>query len=254
MTKTATFFDNSLIFGDSPIFEFSKQRIKNLLFSSVYFKKAFMLVSFSKQQIILSNHNPIFFSLFNDITQRERIDENAILEKIPESEQALFSQYISIINSYMLNNCAPKENIFYFTFNLPLITTDNTLQMIRFMIFPYHYADLLGSRVPQIIYYQFGNSEATHAGNLTLHHPTKKQKQYFLLSDIQNEKSNYAILKESDLSIFELSSKGFSEIEIAEALSISLGTLKHIKSTILLQLNAQSTSQIIAMLSKQGIF
>jgi DNA-binding CsgD family transcriptional regulator len=232
---------------------FGKQRLKNLLYSSSYFHVAFMISDIVRKNVILYNYNTSLKNIFDNVPNETEIEEEIFLQLIPEQKRQFFSDCITVINEYMFWK-APDENIPYsFTFNIPFISAPGIEQMISCRIFPYYYTSLSKDRKPQAVYFQFDFSLARVAGNLTLHLPTQNSEYKYFVCRSDQPEPGYLVLNKQEIALFYYSGEGLSENEIASKLNINLSMLKHQKSNIMLQLNAISTTQVITMLSKQGL-
>ncbi|MDP4202477.1 MAG: LuxR C-terminal-related transcriptional regulator [Bacteroidota bacterium] len=192
-------------------------------------------------------------SILDETGNGEYTSELKLTEKISTSDLSLFTHIFLIINDHILTRKDESSDVFYFSFNIPMIDSLNCSHMVEFKVLPYIYTDTSTTRLPWITYFQCSESDSSNPGRLTLHNLKDKSETFYLLNNESAHLHEFMTLKQSDLEIFELACQGFSEAEIADCLSISTGTLKRIKSSIMMYLNTQSTAQTITILYQQGL-
>jgi DNA-binding CsgD family transcriptional regulator len=253
MTNAPILFDNLIKFTNIPSYEHFDHRAENLRSVSYYLQKTFILADHYKKQLRVFNNNPILKSVFDGTDNDKNIDEHTLIEKIPTSDQGLLTHIFLIINDYILSHKNDESDVFYFSFNIPMTDSLNRRIMVEFKVLPYIYTDQSTSKLPWITYYQCSESNISNPGRLILHNIKDKSETFYLLNNESAQLPDFITLKQSDLAIFELACQGFSETEIANNLTISTGTLKRIKSSIMMYLNTQSTAQTITILYQQGL-
>lgn len=231
----------------------NSQRIKNVIYSADYFQKAIMLVNFVSRKILISNANPELNSIFDSLPQKQEIDEDVFVDLIPPENRQLFFDSISIANQYMFKNCRSENNVFYFTLHVPLMTGNRMGNMVSVKLFPNHYNGYDPDRMPLVAYYQFDIDQEAFPGGFSIHYPIESVTEKFYIQRTINNEVLFHTFNDAELSVFDLARKGFSENEIASHLNLSLGALKHMKSTIMLKLNSYSTAQTISKLTRQGV-
>jgi DNA-binding CsgD family transcriptional regulator len=253
MTKAPILFDNLIRFEDSPSYAHFDNRAENLRSVSYHLKKTFILADHYKKQLRIFNYNPKLKDVLEGTENGENISEDKLIEKIPTSNHRLLTHIFLIINDYSLSHKDDESDIFYFSFNIPMTDSSNCPHMIEFKVLPYIYTSLTTSKSPWITHYTCSESSNSNPGRLTLHNIKDKSETFYLLDNESAHLPDFMTLKQSDLAIFEQACQGFSETEIADNLAISTGTLKRIKSSIMMYLNTQSTAQTITLLYQQGL-
>jgi Response regulator containing a CheY-like receiver domain and an HTH DNA-binding domain len=253
MTNTPILFDNLIRFENTPSYEHFDHRAENLSSISYHLQKTFILADHYQKQIRVFNNNPTLKNILDETDNGEFISEHKLTEKIPTSDQALLTHIFLIINDYILTRKDESSNVFYFSFSIPMTNRLNCTRMIEFKVLPYIYTDATTTKLPWITYFQCSESSSPNPGRLTLHNLKDKSETFYLLNKETDHFPNFITLKKSDLEIFGLACQGFSESEIADSLSISIGALKRIKSSIMMYLNTQSTAQTITLLYQQGL-
>lgn len=253
MTKAPILFDKLIRFENTPSYEYFDHRAENLRSVSYHLQKTFMLADHYKKQIRIFNNDPMLKNILKGTDNGEFTSEYKLIEKIPTSDQALLAHIFLIINDYILTRKDESSDVFYFSFNIPMTDNLTRSSMVEFKVLPYIYTDLTTSKLPWVTYYQCSESCSPNPGRLTLHNLKDKSETFYLLNNESAHLPDFMTLKQSELVIFELACQGFSETEIADNLAISTGTLKRIKSSIMMYLNTQSTAQTITLLYQQGL-
>lgn len=253
MTNAPILFDSLIRFENIPSYEYFDHRAENLRSISYHLQKTFILADHYQKQIRIFNNNPMFKSILEETDNGEFTSEHKLIEKIPTSDQALLAHIFLIINDHILTLKDESSDVFYFSFSIPMTDNLNCPRMVEFKVLPYIYTDATTTRLPWITYYQCSESCSPNPGRLTLHNLKDKSETFYLLNNETAHFPDFITLKKSDLDIFELACQGFSETEIADSLNISTGTLKRIKSAIMMYLNTQSTAQTITLLYHQGL-
>lgn len=253
MTNAPILFDNLIRYENTPSYEHFDHRAENLRSISYHLQKTFILADHYKKQIRIFNNNPLLKNILDETCNGEYTSEYKLTEKISTSDLPLFTHIFLIINDYILARKDESSDIFYFSFNIPMTDRLDSTRMVEFKVLPYIYTDLTTSKLPWITYYQCSESSNPNPGRLTLHNLNDKSETFYLLNNETAHFPDFITLKKNDLEIFGLACQGFSESEIADCLSISIGTLKRIKSSIMMYLNTQSTAQTITLLYRQGL-
>lgn len=253
MTNSSYFFDNLIRYEDELSYTHFNHCINNLTSISSHLQKTFIFIDQYRRRINICNNNPVLSQLWNARNPYIFEEEIVFISKIPSEFNQLFAHITAIINDYILGHCNETENLFYFSFQLPLFHGDQKKQMIEFKAFPFLYTDLTAHRKPWLTFYECKPCDASYPGRLTLHIPNKTTKTYYLLKNNADYLPNYMTINDSDLKLFSLACQGFSESEIANTMQISIGALKRIKSAIMMYLNTQSTAHTIATLNNQGL-
>jgi Response regulator containing a CheY-like receiver domain and an HTH DNA-binding domain len=226
--------------------------VDNILSQSYILRQTVILIDYKAQRLICRNYNPSLKSIFEDEEMDMPMEKGFLWKNLSNEESTLYKRILLIMSEYRKNN-SRSGHIYYFTFNVALQTHTHTgsIQMIQFKAVPLFHINVYPNKVPCFTYSLLEPSSTLYSGNLTLHDFTNQKKYYYLLLEKGNKES-FVVLEESELSIFQLVAKGYVESEIAEMLKISFGTLKYLKSKILLLANVQSTTQLIALLTRQG--
>lgn len=224
--------------------------VDNILSQSYILRQTVILIDYKAQRLICRNHNPSLKSIFDDEEMDMPMENGFLWKNLSKEESTLYRRILLIMSEYRKNS-ALSGHIYYFTFNVALQTNAGTIQMIQFKAMPLFHINVYPNKVSCFTYSLLEPSNALYSGNLILHDFTNQKKYYYLLL-VKSNKESFVVLEESELSIFQLVAKGYVETKIAEILKISFGTLKYLKSKILLQANVQSTAQLIALLTKQG--
>ncbi len=253
MTKAPILFDKLIRFENAPSYTHFDHRAENLNSASYHLQKTFILADHYKKQLRIFNYNPMLKNIFDGADNTEYYSEEKLTDRIPISNQSLLAHIFLIINDYILSHKDDESDVFYFSFNIPMTDNLNRSFMVEFNVLPYIYTDLTTSKSPWITYYQCSETSSSNPGRLTLHNLKDKSETFYLLANESAHLPDFMTLKQSDLAIFELACQGFSETEIADNLAISTGTLKRIKSSIMMYLNTQSTAQTITLLYQQGL-
>lgn len=253
MTNAPILFDNLIRYENTPSYEHFDHRAENLRSVSYHLQETFILADHYKKRIRIFNNNPILKSILDETDNGEYTSEHKLTEKISASDLSLFTHISLIINDHILTRKDVSSDIFYFSFCITMIDRLNCTRIVEFKVLPYIYIDTSTTRLPWITYFQCTESKCSNPGRLTLHNLADKSETFYLLNNESAHLPEFMTLKRSDLEIFELACQGFSEAEIADCLSISTGTLKRIKSSIMMYLNTQSTAQTITLLYRQGL-
>jgi DNA-binding CsgD family transcriptional regulator len=250
--NTSLFFNKSIPYPQAPDYSLPNLRLQNLNVVSRDLAKTFFLTDLCKKQVSMFNFNPELSNIFGEVGHKSTIDENAIIEKIPDEFKTTLTQYVQIITTHIIQQAPGDENTFYFAFKMPLITLDNQIRIIWIKAFPYFYSFNQKEKFPWINFYQVDPCDSSCPGQLTLHNINQKSKTSYILCPKSTETPQYITLKQSDLDIFVLACQGFSEAEIANQLNTSTSTIKRIKAATMMHLNTQTTAQTIAILYQQG--
>lgn len=211
-----------------------------------------MLVDFVQKKIVFSNYNPYLYTIFQEgrTKQINEITEGDILNKIPAGELATFQNIIKSIYSELIRKRTVNDRTIYFEFNFPFLTTDNTCQFLTVRLLPLIFESNIKTSCVQVVYFQFDITNKTKMGQCVLTDLANNAKTYFLLTPCSAKKT-FVALNEKEFSVFRLISEGYTEQEIVRKLKINMGTLKYLKEKVLFNANAQTTAQIIALLTKQ---
>lgn len=224
--------------------------VDNILSQSYILRQTVILIDYQAQRLICRNHNPSLRSIFEDEEMDMPMGQGFLWKNLSKEEFALYRRILLIMSEYRKNG-ALSGHLYHFTFNVALQTNTGTIQMIQFKAMPLFHINVYPNKIPCFTYSLLEPANGLCSGNLTLHDFTNQKKYYYLLL-MKGNKESFVVLEEAELYIFQLVAKGCVETEIAEILNISFGTLKYLKSKILLQANVQSTAQLIALLTRQG--
>lgn len=226
--------------------KFSHHRMSFLVQQTAYFKKTALIVDHVHNKLVFANYNKHLAGAFPDSTTKTTNEKN-ILNVILETDLDLFKEIASTINNFHDRFNIPCD---YFTF---AINVKGSWQPMTILVTAYTTSEHIAGSTekPLISYYNIDIAQNNKPGSLTTHTLQDKIKYYCLISKFIIN-THAILLSPAEILIFKYFSFGYSEIEVSNILNISIGNLKAVKSKLMNFLNARSTAQVIATLTKQG--
>lgn len=226
--------------------KFSQRRVSFLVKQTAYLKKTALIVDHTHNRLIFANYNKQLAGTFHDNTTKV-IDEKTVLNAIHETDLDLFKEITATMNGFQDRFNIPCD---YFTFS---INVKGSWHPTTILVTVFTTNEYIANSTEKLCatYCSIDISQSDKPGKLTIHSLQDRIKYYCLISKfILN--THGILLSRVEILIFKYFSFGYSEIEISNMLNISIGNIKAVKAKLMNFINARSTVQVIAALTKQG--
>jgi hypothetical protein len=214
-------------------------------------KKTAVIVDLVHSKMFLGNYNARMRHIFGyDDANVHEIDGSVVVDRIAENDRSLFLRYLRFIYAGMLKERPDDDRTFFFEFLFPFLDLQNNRCYLTVKGLPLIYEDDFNISSACVLLFQFDESGSDVAGSLKMVDMNVGTVTYFVY--IQESEAGFVPLGEDELMFFRLKAEGFKDVEIADRLSVSHGTMNALKERVFLKLHATTSANVIAMITRQG--
>lgn len=208
-----------------------------------------LLLDHKSQQAYIYNYDPSLFYLMG--SERNSLSADIVEQLRAIEDLPIINKYCEIINTYFTNKATEFDRTYFFSIDFVCNEGTDEQFSLCIKVLPYLYTSNKKLQASLCFFEQ-----CNHTGKPRLKLHNVKDQKVLVYSTITGHfiDQQRTELSHLEIEILRRSGEGEKEQFMADALDLTLGSLKRIKASIFEKLKVRSISEAIFVAYKQGLF